>query len=241
MTLTPSAVLAYGTTYTATVSGGTNSSGVGMPSPFSWLFTTLAPASVISETPASSASDLYNAGVPVSSSVSATFNEAVQASTINFSLTNSSGNSVAATATYNSSTDTVTMTPNADLAYGTTYTATVSAVNSLGLAMPTPYTFSFTTDAAPPTVIVESPASGATGVAVCVTPTASFNQSIVGYFSMQASTNLGFTLTSSSGTAVAGTFAYNLSTNSVTLTPSAAPSLRDDLHRHGQRRRGRGG
>ena len=92
-----------------------------------------------------------------------TFNQPVQAGTIAFTLTDSSGNSVAATVAYNSSTNTVTLTPTAALAYGTTYTATVSgATNSLAIAMPAPFTWSFTTDAQPPMVIVESPASGAT-------------------------------------------------------------------------------
>ena len=71
----------------------------------------------------------------VSSSVSATFSEAVQAS-IGFTLTTSSGTAVAATVAYNSSTDTATLTPSAALAYGTTYTATVSgAKNSAGVAI----------------------------------------------------------------------------------------------------------
>jgi hypothetical protein len=62
----------------------------------------------------------------VSSTATATFNEAVQASTINFTLTPQGGGPVAATVTYNSSNYTATLTPSAALAYSTTYTATVS-------------------------------------------------------------------------------------------------------------------
>ena len=43
--------------------------------------------------------------------MTATFNQAVQASTISFMLTTSSGGSVAGTASYNSSTNTATFTP----------------------------------------------------------------------------------------------------------------------------------
>ncbi|MGZ3599858.1 MAG: DUF4082 domain-containing protein [Ktedonobacterales bacterium] len=39
----PSAALAAGTTYTATVSGATNQSGVAMSAPYTWTFTTIAP------------------------------------------------------------------------------------------------------------------------------------------------------------------------------------------------------
>ena len=42
-TFTPSSSLAVGTTYTATVSGAQNSSGVAMSGPFSWTFTTAQP------------------------------------------------------------------------------------------------------------------------------------------------------------------------------------------------------
>ena len=123
------------------------------------------------------------AATTVSSPVAVTFNEPVQASTIAFTLTDSSGNSVAATVAYNSSTNTDTLTPNAALAYGTEDTATVSGTvsSSNGIAMPSPFTFSFTTNTAPPAVIVESPASGATGVAVSSPVTAWFSQSLQPY------------------------------------------------------------
>ncbi len=198
--------------------------GATMHEPISWSFTTPIAPSVIAETPASSGSDLYNGSVPISSPISATFNEAVQTGSIGFTLTSNTGTLVPVTLSYNSSSLTDTLTPNSALAFGTTYTATVSGlVGTDGVAMSAPYRWSFTTDAAPPTVIVESPASGATGVAVSSTVTAWFNQSVVEYLSMQSS-NINVTLTTSSGTSVAASFAYNLITNSVTLTPNAALS-----------------
>ena len=81
--------------------------------------------------------------------VTATFNEAVKASSITtstFTLKNSSGTSVAGTVAYNSATDTATLTPSALLATSTKYTATISGVtNSGGLAMASPFSWSFTT------------------------------------------------------------------------------------------------
>ena len=120
-TLTPLALLSNSTTYTATVSGVKDMAGDPMSSPFSWSFTTGPAPAVTSETPASGAT-----GVSVSTTATATFNEAVQSSTINFTLTPSVGSPVAASVTYNSSNFTVTLTPSESLAYNTTYTAAVS-------------------------------------------------------------------------------------------------------------------
>ena len=99
---------------------------------------------VTGETPASGAT-----GVATNTGVTATFNEAVQASSITtttFTLKNSSGTAVAGTVAYNSSTNTATLTPSAALAYGTTYTATVSgAEDTAGDPMARSVTWSFTT------------------------------------------------------------------------------------------------
>jgi len=211
-TLTPKAALAYGTTYTATVSGAKSNAGVAMSSPVSWSFTTdkVQPA-VASYTPLSGAT-----GVAVSSPLTATFNEAVQSSTISFTLTNSAGTAVPATLTYNSSTDTATFTPSAALAYGTTYKATVSgAKDTAGDPLAAPVSWSFTTDAVQPAVASYTPLSGATGVAVSSPLTATFNEAV------QSST-ISFTLTNSAGTSVPATVSYNSSTDTATLTPSSA-------------------
>ena len=219
-TFTPTSALASNTTYTATVSGAESTSGVSMTAPFSWSFTTAAappavtPPAVTSETSASGATN-----VAVSTAPTATFDEAVQPSTISFTLQNTSGSPVAATVTYNSSNDTATLTPSAALANSTTYTATVSgATDSAGDPMTSAVSWSFTTAAAAaaaaPTVTSETPASAATSVAMSMAPTATFNEA------MQAGT-ISFTLKSSSGT-VAGSASYNSTTNVTTFTPTSA-------------------
>ena len=85
---------------------------------------------VTSETPAPGASS-----VAVTSGVTATFDKPVQTSSINFTLQNSSGTILPATLSYNSSTNTATLTPGSALAYNTKYTATVSGAKD-SAAMP---------------------------------------------------------------------------------------------------------
>ncbi len=211
-TLTPSSALAYNTSYTASVSGAKDSAGDPMSSPFSWSFTTVGvPPSVTSESPAKGATN-----VAVSTTATATFNEAVQSSTITFTLTPSGGSPVAASLSYNSTTDTATLTPSSALAYNTSYTASVSGAKSTtGVAMSSPFSWSFTTDVAPPSVTSESPAKGATNVAVSTTATATFNEAV------QSST-ITFTLTPSGGSPIAASLSYNSTTDTATLTPKSA-------------------
>ena len=71
------------------------------------------------------------------------------------------------------------------------------------------------TDTTPPTVTSTSPASGATGVAVSGTVTATFSEPV------QPATIV-FGLKNSGGTTIAGATSYNAPTNAATFTPSAA-------------------
>jgi hypothetical protein len=83
-------------------------------------------------------------GVSASTSVAATFNEAI-ASGLSFVLTTASG-SVAAT--FSSSAATATLVPSAPLQASTVYTATVSGVkDATGHVMAAPFSWSFTTAA----------------------------------------------------------------------------------------------
>ena len=170
------------------------------------------PPTVTSQSPTSGATN-----VAVNTTVSGTFSEAVQSSTISLVLKNSAGNAVSGSVAYNSSTQTETLTPSAALAYSTTYTATLSGAKDQAGNTMSPVSWSFTTAAAPvttpPTVTSQSPASGATNVAVNTTVSGTFSEAV------QSST---LVLKNSAGTAVAGSVAYNSSTQTETLTPSAA-------------------
>ena len=146
-TFTPSTALAYGTKYTATVTGAASSSGTPMSAPFSWSFTTLPLAlAVTSESPASGATN-----VSTSTTVTATFDEAVVSDTISFIFAGPGGIVVPATIAYSSASKTVTLTPNSPLAPSTRYTATINGVvDQSGEVMTNQVTWSFTTIAPAP-------------------------------------------------------------------------------------------
>jgi len=103
-----------------------------------------APA-VVSTSPASKA-----AAVAVTAASTATFDQAVTPSSVTFTLKNAAKTTVAGTVKYNTATNTITFTPTKALAYSTSYTATVSgAANAGGKTMTSPYSWTFTTAAAP--------------------------------------------------------------------------------------------
>ena len=160
-------------------------------------------------------------GVALSTPVSATFSEAVQQATINFTLKDASNATVPATLSYSNATFSATLTPNATLAASTTYTATLSgAKDSAGNTM-SALSWSFTTASAqvscpctiwPSTatpVVAADPDSVATEVGVRFS--ADSNGSITGIRYYKSSTNTGThvaSLWTSTGTLLArATFA----------------------------------
>ncbi|MDQ4490356.1 DUF4082 domain-containing protein [Sinomonas sp. ASV486] len=214
-TFTPSSALSYSTQYTATVSGATNSTGQAMASPYTWTFTTMAPPpapAVTSTAPASGAT-----GIAVAITPSATFNQAVTASSVTFTLKDGGGTSVSGTTALSSDGTTATFTPSTALAYSVTYSATVSgATNSTGQTMASPYSWTFTTASAPPAPSVSStnPPPGATGVAVTSAVTATFSQDV-------SSSSIQFVLKDASGASIPGSMSYSSTTTTATFTPSA--------------------
>jgi hypothetical protein len=152
-TFTPSAPLAYSTTYTARVTTGVEDvAGNNLTADFVWTFTTRSapdttPPTVTSNTPLSGATN-----VAIGTTVTATFSEAVataSVSTTTFLLTG--GGAVAGTVTLNGAT--ATFTPSAPLAYATTYTARVTTgVQDLaGNHLASDFIWTFTTGLAPDT------------------------------------------------------------------------------------------
>ena len=131
------------------------------------------PPTVTAATPAGGAT-----GVATATSVTVTFNEAMNAASVtasSFELRNAAGTLVPAAVGYNTGARLATLTPSSPLAFNATYTAIVKGSaggvrDAAGNALAANYTWSFTTvpppDTMAPTVSSVSPANGATGAPV---------------------------------------------------------------------------
>lgn len=124
------------------------------------------PPTVSSVSPANNAP-----GVALNSTISATFNEAMTASTLG-ATTFTLNNGATCAVTYSGAT--ATCTPSANLTTGTQYTATITsgAKDAAGNALAAPYTWTFTT-----------------ATATSISGTAAAGAPVVGYVSVQDSSN----------------------------------------------------
>ena len=221
-TFTPTAALAYATSYTGTITtGAMNAGGTPLMTNDVWTFTTITPPPVVTETvPVNAAT-----GVPISQALSVTFNEAVQCSMLaslaaTFVVTGPGGAAVAGTVSCTGSV--ATFTPTADLAVNTVYTATITtgAQSLAGTPLANNYVWTFRTLPAttPPTVISTVPANGATAVAINHALSATFSVAM-NSATIDATT---FTLTATGGAAVTGVVTYVAAGSVATFTPAAA-------------------
>ena len=103
------------------------------------------PPTVTSTTPAAGTTN-----VAVNSSLTASISEGLTASSIKFTLTDQNGVVQPGSLTYDPVGHTVTFQPAGELTMSDTYTASLSATDLWGNAMPTPYTWKFTTSSSPP-------------------------------------------------------------------------------------------
>jgi len=225
-TLTPLAQLDGGTTYTATITTGAKDvAGNSLAANRTWTFITAdnTPPTVTSVSPLNGATD-----VAVNTSVTVTFSEPMNPSTINtttVNVRNSNTNApVPGVVTYNAASNSATFTPSGPLANGTAYTVTVTtgAMDVGGNALASTFTSGFTTipvaDTTRPTVVATTPPTGATGVATNTAVTVSFSEP------MDATSINGTTVrlnVTAGGAPVAGTVTYNAGTNTATFTPTA--------------------
>jgi alpha-tubulin suppressor-like RCC1 family protein len=214
-TFTPSSNLNYSTPYTATITTGVrDTAGNYMASNYLWSFTTgvapdTTPPTVSSTNPADSAT-----GVAINTAITATFSENMDVSTITTATFTVSG--VAGAVAYNGTT--ATFTPSGNLAYSTTYTATITTGvrDAAGNPMASNYSWSFTTgpapDTTPPTVIDVDPSNGAANVTINANATVTFSEA------MDAASITTATFILSDGISpVLGTVTYN--TTTATFTP----------------------
>lgn len=220
-TFTPTALLAPGTTYTATLTTGVqDAAGTGLPSAYVWTFTTDTPPVVIATLPSSGAT-----GVLLNQSIAVTFSKTMNCATLysparTFTVTGPGSASV--TGTVSCTGNGAIFTPANLLAPNTLYTATVTigAMDQQGEPLASNYAWTFRTGAVAtaPAVISASPVNGATGVPI--------NQSIDATFSeaMNPATisATSFTLAGPGATVVTGTVTYAASGSIAIFTPTAA-------------------
>jgi hypothetical protein len=161
----------------------------GAATTFTWTIDTVAPT-VASNSPASGATN-----IPATTSVTATFSEAMNASTITtstFTLArNGFAGNVSATVTYNATTRVATLQPSSSLVASASYTATIVGGSSgardlAGNALASNRVWSFTVaggggggDTTAPTASITSPTNGSTVTGnVQITATASDNVAV---------------------------------------------------------------
>ena len=211
-TLNPSADLAAGTAYTATLTQYIRDASGNALAPVSWTFTTAgtsggtgAPTATVSPADGST-------GFGTTANISATFSEPVKAvSKTTFVLKNAdTGAAVTAGVNYNATTRVATLNPGATLAANTRYTATlIGGTTAIRDATNVPLattSWTFTTaatggggtgDTKAPTITYRAPAVNATGVYPTANVAVTFSEPVVG---VDAAT---FTLTGPDGQTVA--------------------------------------
>ena len=236
-TFTPSAFLAYGTIYTATITtGATNTGGTHLITNYVWTFTTIAtppaltPApTVISTLPVTSPENVL---VPLNQVVSASFSEPMTAATIagttNFTLVElGSSTPVAGQVEYASSGNSLVFVPSVNLAASATYTATITTgvESQAGVAMASTYSWIFktgtTANTTQPGLVKTIPANLATSVPLNQAISATFTEAM-NPLTLTTATFLLYQGSSLSGTAIPATITYDPVNFIATLTPTAS-------------------
>jgi methionine-rich copper-binding protein CopC len=212
------------TQYSGTITTGAKDlAGNALQNQKEWKFTT---ADQVGPTVTSTNPVAGATGVPRNTTVQITFSEALDPNTVNATnitmRATASGTAVPGGVTYNPGTRTATFTPTSPLSLNTGYTVTVSSAvkDAAGNTMPESFSFAFGTvaDTTPPTVTSVVPATGTSGVALNTTVKVTFSEPMDGATITTSTFTLRNTATSALITA---TVAYDGTTNSATLTPSA--------------------
>ncbi|WP_125179592.1 Ig-like domain-containing protein [Leptospira ellisii] len=220
---TPSSSLAASTVYTVTVSKSVLSeSGSELAVDYTWNFTTSSISDLIPPIRSLTYPLPGAAATPNNASLSIAFSETVDCTTVNptnWTLVDGASNSVFGSVSCAGSS--ATFTPSSSLAYNTSYTATIgTGIKDLaGNAMTAPYSWSFTTGAAPdstpPSVSFLNPSNAFLGFAVSSSVSIAFTES------MNCSTidTNSISLEDAGGVAVSGT--VSCSGSSVSFLPSS--------------------
>ena len=218
-TFTPAAPLANNTSYTATITTGVTSvAGTPLAANYSWTFTTITMApQVTGVLPLNG-----DTTVPIAQVLSATFNEAMNPTTLNaatFTLIGPGGVNVPGAVVPSGSG--VTFTPTNPLAYSSFYVATITtgAQDLAGTGLATDYVWTFSTLSPALAVVSTKPLNTATGVPVDQLISATFNEPMTCPLAAGA-----FTVTGPGLTVVNGTIGCSGSVVTFSPTSLLAPN-----------------
>lgn len=182
-TFIPALPLAYNTTYNVTLGAGIKSVEGAAKVSTTTTFTTVAPPDITQPKVTSLVTSPAAVGgvVPVSAVVVATFDKALDVTTLNatnFTLKQGT-TAVPGSVQWNSVSKTATFKPTSNLTVDKSYTATVTTAirDTVGNFLDKEYTLAFST-AVKPTVAARSPEPGATGVAVNTKVEATFDKAM---------------------------------------------------------------
>jgi methionine-rich copper-binding protein CopC len=167
------------------------------------------PPSVAARSPAVAAVD-----VPVGANITATFSEAVTPASISMVLRDAANNVIPGVLSYDAATLTATLNPNADLAFSSAYSVTVSGATDAAGNVMAPVTWSFTTyapDVTPPVIQSRTPAPGST-VAPATTLAVQFNESV-------QAPSISLRVLDQNNADVPATLSYNDANHTVTFNP----------------------
>jgi hypothetical protein len=234
-TFTPSAFLAYGTTYTATITtGAATPGGAELISNYVWTFTSftvppaLTPAPTVTSTNPVTLPE--NVNVPLNQVVSATFSEPMNAlsitGTTNFTLMDQTTSTlVGGQVEYAPSGNALVFQPSVSLANGDTFLATITTgvESQADVAMASPYSWTFKTVAGSfvqPELVKTIPANLATGVPLNQAISATFTEAM-NPLTLNTATFLLYQGSSLTGTPIQATITYDPVNFIATLKPTA--------------------
>jgi len=227
-TFVPTSPLLLNTLYTATITTAvTDTSGNAMVAAHTWSFTTAVTADVTAPTVLSNTPLAGATGVVTSVQPTVTFSEPMATASVSastFTLARG-GTAVPGGVSLNVAGTTATLAPTSALATNTLYTATVSvgATDVAGNPLAAVHTWSFTTavaaDIIAPTVVSNTPPTGAVNVLTSVHPTATFSEPMA---LATINTNTIKLAVALGNTAVPGAVSLDLAGTTATFTPTAA-------------------
>ncbi|MGA2351153.1 MAG: Ig-like domain-containing protein [Terracidiphilus sp.] len=238
-TFTPSANLAYGALYTATITtGATGLGGTPLIASYVWTFTPITPPPLITAAPTvaitSPVSSPENMNVPLNQLISATFSEPMNSASIisaNFTLTGPGTTSVSGLVNYAAIGNELVFEPSGNLQPNTTYTATITTgvENAADQPLANKYVWTFETgttlNTTSPELVSTVPGDTAPAVQAINVPlnqavNATFNEAM-NPLTLTTATFLLYPGTAVSGTPIAGAVSYNATTFIATFTPTA--------------------